>query len=142
VASGDGYVLNGQKTFITNGQSCDLVIVVARTDPEAGHHGISLLVVEDGMSGFSRGRNLDKIGMQAQDTLELFFNDVFVPRSHVLGELGGGFIALMQNMPRERTTIVVFALATAEQVFDLTLAYCKERQAFGQPIGSLSLVAS
>ncbi len=136
VPDGDGFVLNGQKTFITNGQSCDLIIVVARTDPDAGHHGISLLVVEAGMPGFARGRNLDKIGMQAQDTSELFFNDVFVPRSNVLGELGGGFVALMQNLPRERTTIGVCALATAERVFELTLAYSKERQAFGRPIGS------
>jgi alkylation response protein AidB-like acyl-CoA dehydrogenase len=136
VPSDDGFVLNGQKTFITNGQMCDLIIVVARTDPSAGHRGISLLVVESDMPGFSRGRNLDKIGMHAQDTSELFFNDVFVPRSNLLGSLGGGFVALMENLPRERTTIGVFALATAERVFELTLAYCKERQAFGQAIGS------
>ena len=133
---GEGWVLNGAKTFITNGQSCDLIIVVARTDPDAGHRGISLLVVEAGMPGFSRGRNLDKIGMNAQDTSELFFNDVFVPRSNLLGSLGEGFVALMTNLPRERTTIGVYALATAERVFELTLASCKERQAFGRPIGS------
>jgi acyl-CoA dehydrogenase len=132
----EGWVLNGSKTFITNGQSCDLVIVVARTDPAAGHKGISLLVVEAGMPGFSRGRNLDKVGLTAQDTSELFFNDVVVPRSNLLGEPGGGFVALMENLPRERVAIGVFALASAERVFDITLAYCKERQAFGRPIGS------
>jgi acyl-CoA dehydrogenase len=134
--AGGGFVLNGQKTFISNGQLCDLVIVVARTDPEAGHRGISLLVVEAGMPGFSRGRNLDKVGMHAQDTSELFFADVHVPASNVLGSLGGGFVALMENLPRERVTIGVWALAAAEKVFEETLAYCKSRQAFGQPIGS------
>jgi alkylation response protein AidB-like acyl-CoA dehydrogenase len=132
---GDHYVLNGQKTFISNGQLCDLVIVVARTDPAAGHRGISLLVVERGMSGFERGRNLAKIGMHAQDTSELFFADVRVPAGNLLGEEGGGFAALMQNLPRERLAIGATALAAAEQVFEDTLRYCKERQAFGRPIG-------
>ena len=136
VRSGDHYVLNGQKTFISNGQLCDFVIVVARTDPDAGHRGISLLVVERGMSGFERGRNLDKIGMHAQDTSELFFTDVRVPAGNMLGEEGGGFVALMQNLPRERLTIGITALAGAEQVFEDTLEYCKQRQAFGVPIGS------
>jgi alkylation response protein AidB-like acyl-CoA dehydrogenase len=137
VAAADGgWLLNGSKTFITNGQSCDLVIVVARTDPDAGSRGISLLVVEAGMPGFSRGRNLDKIGMSAQDTSELFFSDVFVPSGNLLGQPGGGFAALMQNLPRERVAIGLFALASAERVFELTLAYCRERQAFGRPIGS------
>jgi long-chain-acyl-CoA dehydrogenase len=130
------YLLNGQKTFITNGQLADLVIVVARTDPSAGHRGISLLVVERGMAGFSRGRNLDKIGMHAQDTSELFFTDVRVPAANLLGDEGGGFIALMRNLPRERVTIGVYALAVAEQAYADTLAYAKSRQAFGQPIGS------
>ncbi len=134
-ASG-GYLLNGQKTFITNGQQADLVIVVARTDPDARHRGISLLVVERGMPGFERGRNLDKIGLHAQDTSELFFTDVRVPAANMLGEEGGGFVALMNNLPRERVTIGVFALAVAEQAFADTLAYVKERKAFGQPIGS------
>jgi long-chain-acyl-CoA dehydrogenase len=129
-------VVNGQKTFITNGQLCNLVIVVARTSPEAGHRGISLLVVEAGMPGFSRGRNLDKIGMHAQDTSELFFSDVRVPAANLLGEEGGGFVALMENLPRERITIGVFALAVAEKAFEDTLAYAKQRTAFGQPIGS------
>ena len=136
VKDGDCYVLNGQKTFITNGQLCDLVIVVARTDPAAGHQGISLLVVESGMAGFSRGRNLDKIGMHAQDTSELFFTDVRVPAANLLGHQGGGFVALMENLPRERVTIGVFALAVAEKAFEDTLAYTKQRTAFGQPIGS------
>jgi alkylation response protein AidB-like acyl-CoA dehydrogenase len=135
VRSDKGWVLNGQKTFISNGQLADLVIVVARTDPAARHKGISLLVVERGMPGFERGRNLDKIGMHAQDTSELFFNDVEVPAGNLLGEEGGGFIALMQNLPRERTTIGVTALALAEKVFEDTVEYCKQRQAFGQAIG-------
>jgi acyl-CoA dehydrogenase len=129
------YILNGQKTFISNGQLGDLVIVVARTDPDAGHQGISLLVVERGMAGFERGRNLDKIGMHAQDTSELFFSDVEVPAANLLGEEGGGFVALMQNLPRERVAIGATALAGAEKVFEDTLSYCKERQAFGRPIG-------
>jgi alkylation response protein AidB-like acyl-CoA dehydrogenase len=135
VPSGSDFILNGQKTFISNGQLCDIVIVVARTYPEAGHRGISLLVVENNMPGFTRGRNLEKMGMHAQDTSELFFTDVRVPRSNVLGELGGGFAALMRNLPRERVTIGITALAIAAQAFDDTLAYCKERHAFGQPIG-------
>ncbi len=130
------YILNGQKTFISNGQLADIVIVVARTDPAQGHKGISLLVAERGMPGFTRGRNLDKIGMHAQDTSELFFTDVRVPAANLLGTEGGGFVALMQNLPRERLTIGVFALAVAEQAFEDTLAYAKQRQAFGQPIGS------
>lgn len=136
VRDGDDYILNGQKTFISNGQLSDLVIVVARTDPGAGHKGISLLMVERGMAGFERGRNLDKIGMHAQDTSELFFRDVRVPAANLLGDPGGGFVALMQNLPRERITIGATALAGAEQVFEQTLAYCQQRQAFGQPIGS------
>jgi alkylation response protein AidB-like acyl-CoA dehydrogenase len=136
VASDGGWLLNGSKTFISNGQLCDLVIVVARTDPAAGSRGISLLVVEADMPGFTRGRNLDKMGMHAQDTSELFFSDVFVPRANLLGELGGGFVALMKNLPRERTTIGVMALAAAEQAFEDTVAYCKQRKAFGHSIGS------
>jgi alkylation response protein AidB-like acyl-CoA dehydrogenase len=136
VRDGDRYVLNGQKTFISNGQLADLVIVVARTDPEAGHQGISLLVVERGMAGFDRGRNLDKVGLHAQDTSELFFSDVRVPAENLLGDEGGGFIALMQNLPRERVAIGTTSLAAAEQVFAQTLEYCKQRQAFGRPIGA------
>jgi len=135
VRDGDHYVLNGQKTFISNGQLCDLVIVVTRTDPGAGYRGISLLVVERGMAGFERGRNLDKVGMHAQDTSELFFTDVRVPAGNLLGEEGGGFVALMQNLPRERVAIGTAALAGAEKAFEETLEYCKQRQAFGRPIG-------
>jgi acyl-CoA dehydrogenase len=135
VRDGDHYVLNGQKTFISNGQLSDLVIVVARTDPEAGHRGISLLAVERGMPGFERGRNLEKLGLHAQDTSELFFSDVRVPAGNLLGGEGGGFIALMQNLPRERLAIGSSALAGAEKVFEDTLEYCKQRQAFGRPIG-------
>jgi acyl-CoA dehydrogenase len=135
VRDGDHYVLNGQKTFISNGLMADLVIVVARTDAEAGYRGISLLMVERGMAGFERGRKLDKVGMHAQDTSELFFNDVRVPARNLLGEEGGGFIALMQNLPRERVALGTTALAGAEKVFEDTLAYCKQRQAFGRPIG-------
>src|ERR1700734_1284285 len=136
VRDGDHYVLNGQKTFISNGQLADLVIVVARTGAGAGHRGISLLVAERGMPGFTRGRNLDKLGMHAQDTSELFFTDVRVPAANLLGEEGGGFVALMQNLPRERVAIGATALAAAENVFEDTLAYCKQRQAFGRPNGS------
>jgi acyl-CoA dehydrogenase len=135
VRDGDGYVLNGQKTFISNGLLADLVIVVARTDAEAGYRGISLLMVERGMAGFERGRKLDKVGMHAQDTAELFFNDVRVPAANVLGEEGGGFVALMRNLPRERVAIGATALAGAEKAFEDTLAYCQQRQAFGRPIG-------
>ncbi|HLJ98914.1 MAG TPA: acyl-CoA dehydrogenase family protein [Streptosporangiaceae bacterium] len=136
VRRGDTYLLNGQKTFISNGQLCDLVIVAARTDPGQGHRGISLLMVERGMPGFERGRNLDKVGMHAQDTSELFFTDVEVPAANLLGEEGGGFVALMRNLPRERVTIGVTALAGAQRAFEDTLEYAKQRQAFGQSIGS------
>jgi acyl-CoA dehydrogenase len=136
VPDGPDLILNGQKTFISNGQLCDIAIVVARTDPDKGHRGISLLVVESGMPGFTRGRNLEKMGMHAQDTSELYFTDVRVPPSNVLGELGGGLPALMRNLPRERVTIGITALAIAAQAFDDTLAYSKERHAFGQPIGT------
>jgi alkylation response protein AidB-like acyl-CoA dehydrogenase len=130
------YVLNGSKTFISNGILSDLVIVVCRTDPDAGHRGISLLVVERGMTGFERGRNLDKVGMKAQDTAELFFDNVEVPKENLLGEEGSGFISLMMNLPQERISIAAMAVAAIENVFDLSLAYAKERQAFGKPIGS------
>jgi acyl-CoA dehydrogenase len=128
--------VDGTKTFITNGINADIVIVAVKTDPTERHRGISLIVVERGMAGFERGRNLDKIGMHAQDTSELFFSDVSVPAENLLGEEGGGFIALMQNLPRERVAIGSTALAGAETVFEETLAYTKERQAFGRPIGS------
>lgn len=137
IAQEDGsYLLNGTKTFITNGILADLVIVVARTDPDAKHGGISLLVVERGMTGFSRGRKLDKIGLHAQDTAELVFEDVRVPADNLLGEEGQGFVYLMQALPQERLSIAVGAIAGAQGAFDGTLAYVKEREAFGRPIGS------
>ncbi|HEX2313739.1 MAG TPA: acyl-CoA dehydrogenase family protein [Thermomonospora sp.] len=135
VRDGDHYVLNGSKTFISNGILADLVIVAAKTDPSAGAHGVSLLVVERGMAGFERGRNLDKVGMHAQDTAELFFDNVRVPAANLLGEEGQGFIYLMQNLPRERLSIGVSALAGAEAAFEQALEYCKTREAFGRPIG-------
>ncbi|MGY1725189.1 acyl-CoA dehydrogenase family protein [Blastococcus sp. SYSU DS0533] len=133
---GDGWVLNGSKTFITNGINADLVIVVARTAPEAGARGFSLLVVERGMPGFERGRNLDKIGLKAQDTAELFFEDVRVPAANLLGTEGHGFFHLMENLPQERLSIAAGAVASARIVLDLTVGYCKERTAFGKPIGT------
>jgi alkylation response protein AidB-like acyl-CoA dehydrogenase len=137
VRDGDDYVLNGQKTFITNGIHSDLVIVVAKTDPAAkAAYGLSLLVVERGMPGFERGRNLDKIGLKAQDTAELFFTDVRVPAANLLGEENRGFFHLMDNLPQERLAIAVGAVAASERVLEETLSYCKERTAFGRPIGS------
>jgi alkylation response protein AidB-like acyl-CoA dehydrogenase len=130
------YVLNGQKTFISNGILADLVIVVARTDPDAGHQGLSLLVVERGMDGFSRGRNLEKIGQHAQDTAELFFTDVHVPQANLLGEEGSGFLHLVTNLSQERLSIAVSAASACEAVFDLTLGYAKDRTAFGRAIGT------
>ena len=135
VRDGDEYVINGQKTFISNGILADLVIVVARTDPDAGHKGISLIAVERGTPGFERGRNLDKIGQKSQDTAELFFNDVRVPTANLLGEEGQGFIYLMQNLPQERLSIAVAAAASAEKVLETTKQYCRDRTAFGRPIG-------
>jgi alkylation response protein AidB-like acyl-CoA dehydrogenase len=135
VDKGDHYVLNGSKTFISNGINADLVIVVARTNPEAGHLGFSLLVVERGMEGFERGRNLEKIGMHAQDTAELSFTDVVVPKANLLGEEGQGFIYLMQNLPQERLIIAAQAASACQYVVDLTLEYAKTREAFGKPIG-------
>jgi alkylation response protein AidB-like acyl-CoA dehydrogenase len=135
IKNGDHYILNGAKTFITNGILSDLVIIVAKTDPEQTHGGISLIVVERGMEGFSRGKNLDKIGLKAQDTAELFFDNVKVPVENLLGEEGKGFYYLMHNLPQERLSIAVGACAAAETCLDLTIQYCKERTAFGRPIG-------
>ena len=135
VDKGDHYVLNGAKTFISNGINADLVIVVAKTDPAAGARGISLLVVERGMAGFERGRNLDKMGMKAQDTAELSFTDVVVPKENLLGQEGSGFVSLMTLLPQERISVASIAVASVEAVLDLCLAYAKEREAFGKPIG-------
>jgi len=133
---GDSFVLNGAKTFISNGIISDLVIVAAKTNPEAGHRGVSLLIVERGMEGFERGRNLDKVGRHSQDTAELFFTDVRVPAENLLGEENKGFYYMMFNLPQERLNIAISAVAGTQYAFDLTLQYVKERQAFGQPIGS------
>jgi alkylation response protein AidB-like acyl-CoA dehydrogenase len=136
VDAGDHYVVNGQKTFISNGILADLVVVVARTDPDAGHQGLSLLVVERGMEGFERGRNLDKIGQHAQDTAELFFDHVRVPKENLLGEEGTGFARLMTNLAQERLSMAVGAAAACEGLLALTLDHVKDRSAFGRPIGS------
>jgi len=133
---GDDYVVNGSKTFITNGINGDLVITAVKTDPAERHRGMSLLVLERGMAGFERGRNLDKIGMHAQDTAELFFTDVRVPVANRLGEEGQGFRYLVTNLPQERLSIAATGVAAARAAFDHTLAYVKERTAFGQPVGS------
>jgi acyl-CoA dehydrogenase len=138
---GDHYLLTGQKVFITNGQNANLVIVVCKTDRDAGAHGTSLLVVEvedaqgRPVPGFRRGRNLDKIGMKAQDTSELFFDDVRVPVENLLGGAEGqGFIQLMQQLPQERLIIAVSGVGAMERALDDTLAYTKERKAFGKPV--------
>ncbi|MEZ0578046.1 acyl-CoA dehydrogenase family protein [Nocardioides sp. MH1] len=135
VDQGDHYLLNGSKTFISNGINADLVIVVARTDPEAGHKGISLLVVERDMPGFERGRNLEKVGLHAQDTSELSFTDVRVPKENLLGAEGSGFISLMMNLPQERLIIACQAAAACDGIVEMCLDYAKTRQAFGKPIG-------
>jgi alkylation response protein AidB-like acyl-CoA dehydrogenase len=136
VRDGDDWIVNGAKTFISSGINCDLVIVVARTDPDAGHKGFTLLVVERGMEGFTRGRKLDKMGLHAQDTSELNFDNVRVPSSNVLGEEGRGFYHLMHNLPSERLSIAISAIAGARETWRQTLQYAKDRRAFGQPIGS------
>lgn len=137
VKDGDDWILNGAKTFITNGINADLVIVVAQTDPAKGSMGFSLLVVERGMPGFERGRNLDKIGLKAQDTAELSFDNVRVPGKNLLGTEGMGFIHLMQNLPQERLSIAVTAAATMEACVEMTSRYVRDRKAFGKPIGAL-----
>jgi len=133
---GDHYVVDGTKTFITNGINADLVIVAVKTDPSERHRGISLLVLERGMEGFSRGRNLEKIGQHAQDTAELSFAEVRVPAGNRLGEEGQGFLYLVSNLPQERLSIAASAVAAAEAALSWTLEYVRERRAFGQPIGS------
>jgi alkylation response protein AidB-like acyl-CoA dehydrogenase len=133
---GDHYVVNGAKTFITNGINSDLVIVALKTDPSERHRGISLLVVEREMEGFARGRNLEKIGMHAQDTAELFFADVRVPVENRLGDEGSGFQYLVSNLAQERLSIAIAGVSAAQAALDWTLAYVKERTAFGQPLGS------
>jgi alkylation response protein AidB-like acyl-CoA dehydrogenase len=133
---GDHYLVDGTKTFITNGINADLVIVAVKTDPSERHRGISLIVLERGMEGFSRGRNLEKVGQHAQDTAELSFDEVNVPVENLLGEEGEGFRHLVANLPQERLSIAGSAIAAAEAAIEWTLDYVRERQAFGQPIGS------
>jgi acyl-CoA dehydrogenase len=136
VRDGDDYVLNGSKTFISNGQLCDLAIIAAKTDPDPAnaHKGISMFVVEAGRKGFAKGRRLQKMGMASQDTSELFFEDCRVPAGNLLGVLGGGFMMMMQKLQQERLCVAIGAVAGAEQVLEDTITYTKERKAFGKPI--------
>ncbi|HVV08228.1 acyl-CoA dehydrogenase family protein [Amycolatopsis sp.] len=136
---GDRYIVNGQKTFISNGLLSDLVLVAAKTDPEAGRKGISLIAVETTRPGFSRGRKLDKIGQWSADTAELFFDNVEVPVENLVGEENRGFYHLMHNLPAERLGIATYAVAAARRAFDLTTGYVSERKAFGQPIGKFQV---
>jgi alkylation response protein AidB-like acyl-CoA dehydrogenase len=131
---GDHYLVNGSKTFITNGINADLVITAVKTDPSQRHKGMSLLVIERGMEGFERGRNLEKVGLHSQDTAELFFTDVQVPATNLLGTEGQGFVHLVHNLPQERLSIAAAGVAAAEAALGWTLDYVKERTAFGQPI--------
>jgi acyl-CoA dehydrogenase len=134
---GEHYLISGQKTFITNGTNCGLVIVVAKTDPDAGREGISLICVEEGTPGFAKGRNLEKIGLHAQDTSELFFTEVRVPIGNRLGEEGKGFKYLMHQLAQERLIVAVRAAASMETMLEVTVAYTRERKAFGKPLFEL-----
>ncbi|MGH3709328.1 MAG: acyl-CoA dehydrogenase family protein [Pseudonocardiaceae bacterium] len=136
VRRSDHYLVNGSKTFITNGINADLVITAVKTDSRERHQGMSLLVLERGMAGFERGRNLAKLGQHAQDTAELFFRDVQVPATNLLGAQGRGFVHLVERLPQERLSMAAAAVAGARAALELTLAYVKDRTAFGQPIGS------
>ena len=136
VKDGDDWVINGSKTFITNGYSADLVITAVRTDPEKGARGISLFAIPADAPGFSRGRKLDKVGQDESDTAELFFEDVRLSEDHVLGELGGGFIAMMQKLPQERLGCAISNVAHAKQILAETIQYTKDRKAFGAQIGT------
>ncbi|WP_395609161.1 acyl-CoA dehydrogenase family protein [Pseudomonas sp. B22129] len=134
VLDGDEYVINGSKTFITNGYLAELVIVVAKTDPKAGAKGTSLFLVEADTPGFDKGKRLEKVGMKAQDTSELFFQDVRVPKENLLGQAGMGFAYLMQELPQERLTVAIGAVSSAEAALEWTLEYTRERKAFGKAI--------
>ncbi|MDR7113188.1 alkylation response protein AidB-like acyl-CoA dehydrogenase [Microbacterium trichothecenolyticum] len=135
VPDGDDYIVNGTKIFISNGQNADLVVTAVRTSDDP-HRGLSLLVIETDTPGFSRGRNLEKVGLHAQDTSELVFEDVRVPAANLLGPEGAGFIGLMRNLPQERLSIAAAAVAASEGVLERTLTYVTDRKAFGKPIGS------
>ncbi|MBQ0798508.1 MAG: acyl-CoA dehydrogenase family protein [Porticoccaceae bacterium] len=136
VLDGDHYIVNGSKTFITNGQHSDVVVVVVKTDPNAGAAGTSLLLIEAGTPGFEKGANLKKLGLKAQDTSELFFNDVRVPKENLLGEEGKGFIYLMEELSQERLSIALIGMAATESILLQTIDYVKERKAFGKPIAA------
>ena len=134
IKTNDHYVINGSKTYISNGQNADLVVLVVKTDPQAGAKGLSLILVEAGTHGFQRGRKLDKIGQNPADTSELFFEDCKVPLSNLLGEEGKGFRYLMNNLPQERLTIAIFAQASAQRAYDEAVNFTREREAFGRKI--------
>jgi alkylation response protein AidB-like acyl-CoA dehydrogenase len=136
IRDGDHYVVNGSKTFITNGFQCDLAIIAARTDPSKGPKGISLIMLEKDMPGFTKGKKLDKVGQDESDTSELFFDNVKVPVENLLGTEGMGFVSMMQRLPQERIGSAVANIAHAAQILTETLQYTKERKAFGQPIGA------
>ncbi len=139
VRDGDDYIINGAKTFISSGILADLVVTAVKTTPDAGHKGISLVAVERDTPGFTRGRKLDKIGLKSADTAELFFHDVRVPHTNLIGEENRGFYHLMRNLPAERLSIAVNAVAHARRALELTTAYAHDRQAFGQPIGTFQV---
>ncbi|MDY6482390.1 acyl-CoA dehydrogenase family protein [Acinetobacter faecalis] len=134
ILQGDHYILNGSKTFISNGQHADLVVLAVKTDPQARAKGVSLMLVDAHLDGFKKGTNLEKIGLHSQDTSELFFDNVQVPKDQILGQAGQGFAYLMQELPRERTAIAATALGAIRGSIDVTIQYVKERQAFGQAI--------
>jgi acyl-CoA dehydrogenase len=138
VRDGNDYVITGAKTFISNGQNCDLVIVVAKTDPDAkpAHRGITLFLVETSRPGFERGKKLDKLGLRGQDTSEMYFNACRVPAANVLGEVGQGFRYLMTQLQQERLVIAVSSIASCRRALDDTIAYVKQRRAFGKPIAA------
>jgi len=136
IRNGDHYVVDGSKTFITNGINADLIITAVKTDPKEKHRGMSIVIIERGMDGFERGRNLEKVGMHSQDTAELFFNEVQVPVENLLGNEGDGFKYLVSNLAQERMSIAAAAIASATAAMNWTLEYVKERYAFGTPIGS------
>ncbi len=134
ILQGDHYLLNGSKTFISNGQHADLVVLAVKTDPQARAKGVSLMLLDTHLEGFKKGTNLNKIGLHSQDTSELFFDNIQVPKDQLLGQAGQGFAYLMQELPRERTAIASTAIGAIRGSIDVTIAYVKERQAFGQPI--------
>ncbi len=140
IKDGDDYILNGSKVFITNGWLADLVIVCAKTDPTKGAKGISLFLVEAGTPGFTKGKKLKKMGMKAQDTAELFFEDVRLPKSALLGKEGAGFMYLMEELPQERLLIADMGVAAAEACYEWTRDYVKQRKAFGKTLSNLQTI--